>query len=352
MSRSRELRAESDEHVIKCMGDVDMGLVTGQGMRVTDADGKEYLDAISAEWVLNLGFRHPEVKQAIIDQLDTIDYVSPVFESEARTSSRRSSPSSCPARSRRCSTGSPGPVRRGRGAPRDARDGRHRLRRARCGLPRAHVRDDRHHLRASRDGRGVEPGPRPLSAAPDARADVQLLPLPLQLEPESCDLACAEYIDSRSGEATPTARPAWSSSRSRRTADGSRADGYLERAHEICQGHDVAADIDEVQGAMPLRPMYATQRTRVEPEIIILGKASAVASRCRRRSDAEHLDLPPGSTASPRSAIRWLRPASLAMIEVMERDDLPANAGAWGRVHRRLAGSVDEADSVTSASRA
>ena len=50
-----------------------------------DADGKEYLDAISAEWVLNLGFRHPEVKQAIIEQLDAIDYVSPVFEGEART---------------------------------------------------------------------------------------------------------------------------------------------------------------------------------------------------------------------------------------------------------------------------
>ena len=67
------------------MGDVDMALISGDGMRVADADGNEYLDAISAEWVLNLGFRHPEVKRAIIEQLDTIDYVSPVFESEART---------------------------------------------------------------------------------------------------------------------------------------------------------------------------------------------------------------------------------------------------------------------------
>ena len=36
---AQRLRDESDEHVIKCMGDVDMGLVHGDGVHVTDADG-------------------------------------------------------------------------------------------------------------------------------------------------------------------------------------------------------------------------------------------------------------------------------------------------------------------------
>ena len=46
---AQRLKVESDAHVIKCMGDVDMGLVEGEGVRVRDADGNEYLDAISAE---------------------------------------------------------------------------------------------------------------------------------------------------------------------------------------------------------------------------------------------------------------------------------------------------------------
>ncbi|HMW44574.1 MAG TPA: aminotransferase class III-fold pyridoxal phosphate-dependent enzyme, partial [Solirubrobacterales bacterium] len=82
---AQQLKNESDDHVIKCMGDVDMGLVRGEGVRVWDADGNEYLDAISAEWVLNLGFRHPEIIEAMEAQFGKIDYVSPVFEDEART---------------------------------------------------------------------------------------------------------------------------------------------------------------------------------------------------------------------------------------------------------------------------
>lgn len=37
----RRLRRESDEHVIKCIGDVDLALIEGEGTRVRDADGRE-----------------------------------------------------------------------------------------------------------------------------------------------------------------------------------------------------------------------------------------------------------------------------------------------------------------------
>ncbi len=51
-------------------------------------------------------------------------------------------------------------------------------------------------------------------------------------------------------------------------------DGYLERAHEICLAHEVPLIVDEVQGALcRCGPMYAVERTGVEPEMIILGKA-------------------------------------------------------------------------------
>ena len=153
----------------------------GEGTRVRDAAGKEYVDAISAEWVLNLGFRNPEVKQAIVEQLDTIDYVSPVFESAPRTELASRLSELAPGRlSKVLYALSGGGGGGGGAAPGDAGDRRHRLRLPRRRLPRPHLRHDRADLRRPGDGRGLEQRARPLPAAADAGADLQLLPLPAE----------------------------------------------------------------------------------------------------------------------------------------------------------------------------
>src|SRR5262249_27612304 len=41
-------------------------LVAGQGSRVTDIDGKSYIDCTAQAWTLALGYNHPEVTEAAL----------------------------------------------------------------------------------------------------------------------------------------------------------------------------------------------------------------------------------------------------------------------------------------------
>ncbi len=47
----------------------------GKGIYLYDTNGKEYLDAIGSWWVSILGHSHPEISQAVKDQLDKIEHV-------------------------------------------------------------------------------------------------------------------------------------------------------------------------------------------------------------------------------------------------------------------------------------
>ena len=156
---------------------------------------------------------------------------------------------------------------------------------------------------------------------------------PLELKREDCDLACAEYIDfalergHTNGPAGVVVEPL--------QANGGMVpapDGYLERAHQICQDHDVPLIIDEVQGAFcRCGPMYATQRTKVEPEMIILGKALGGGLPLSATiTTPEYSDLLPWEYGFTQAGNPVACAAALAMIEVMERDDLPANSEQMG----------------------
>lgn len=57
-------------------------LVRGQGARVWDADGKEYLDFLAGISVLNVGHSHPFVVKAIQDQAAVLTHVSNLYYTE------------------------------------------------------------------------------------------------------------------------------------------------------------------------------------------------------------------------------------------------------------------------------
>jgi putrescine---pyruvate transaminase len=48
----------------------------GEGVYVTDGQGKRYLDGQSGLWNVNVGHGRPEIKQAIVEQLDKLSYYS------------------------------------------------------------------------------------------------------------------------------------------------------------------------------------------------------------------------------------------------------------------------------------
>ena len=51
-------------------GTPGVNLVKGQGVYVYDIDGNKYIDCTSQSWALHLGYNHPEINQAVKEQLD------------------------------------------------------------------------------------------------------------------------------------------------------------------------------------------------------------------------------------------------------------------------------------------
>ena len=52
-------------------------MVSGKGMRLTDANGKEYLDAVSgAVWTVNVGYSRERIAKAVYEQMLTLNYIA------------------------------------------------------------------------------------------------------------------------------------------------------------------------------------------------------------------------------------------------------------------------------------
>jgi acetylornithine aminotransferase/acetylornithine/N-succinyldiaminopimelate aminotransferase len=83
---NREIIELADTHLIPTYSRFPVALVRGQGMRVWDADGRQYLDFLAGIAVCNLGHCHPRVVEAIQAQAETLLHVSNLYyiEPQAR----------------------------------------------------------------------------------------------------------------------------------------------------------------------------------------------------------------------------------------------------------------------------
>jgi 4-aminobutyrate aminotransferase-like enzyme len=73
-------------------------LVGGQGCRVTDLNGKSYLDCTSQAWTLALGYNHPEVIEAAVTQARTLAHVRAGFPTIPRLLLAKRLADLCPGR--------------------------------------------------------------------------------------------------------------------------------------------------------------------------------------------------------------------------------------------------------------
>lgn len=85
MTLTDEIKALNDAHIINTYGTRNVALSRGEGMRLWDADGKEYLDFFAGIAVCNLGHCHPEVTRAICDQAQRLVHVSNLYYIEPQT---------------------------------------------------------------------------------------------------------------------------------------------------------------------------------------------------------------------------------------------------------------------------
>ncbi len=73
-------------------------LVSGQGSRVTDIEGKSYIDCTAQAWTLALGYNHPEVMAAAVAQMRTLPHARAGFPTIPRLRLAKRLADLCPGR--------------------------------------------------------------------------------------------------------------------------------------------------------------------------------------------------------------------------------------------------------------
>ncbi|MBN3585122.1 aminotransferase class III-fold pyridoxal phosphate-dependent enzyme, partial [Algoriphagus aestuarii] len=71
MSATEQLQKRFEAVLMPNYGIPPVALVRGEGCRVTDADGKTYLDLIAGIAVSSLGYGHPALVAAVTEQAAT-----------------------------------------------------------------------------------------------------------------------------------------------------------------------------------------------------------------------------------------------------------------------------------------
>jgi acetylornithine/N-succinyldiaminopimelate aminotransferase len=74
-----DIVARESRHVLQTYKRNSITLVRGQGARLYDAEGREYLDLLSGIGVASLGHGHPALSRAIADQAQTLVHTSNLF---------------------------------------------------------------------------------------------------------------------------------------------------------------------------------------------------------------------------------------------------------------------------------
>jgi predicted acetylornithine/succinylornithine family transaminase len=82
MKTTNELIADSNTYIMGTYARLPIVLVRGEGTRVWDADGKEYLDFLAGIAVCALGHAHPQVAESICAQARTLMHVSNIYHIE------------------------------------------------------------------------------------------------------------------------------------------------------------------------------------------------------------------------------------------------------------------------------
>jgi 4-aminobutyrate aminotransferase len=342
----RQINDLTERFQIKPMGNEPLVVDRAEGLKVWDADGREYLDGISGEWVVNLGFRNPEIADAAIEQLGRVEWTAPLYNSIPRALLAQKVAELAPGGLRKVLFGLSGS---------DAVEGAMHM------AMRATGRDEFVSLFQAYHGRtfatialsythpgmyeGAKDGLSRYLTRQVRVPNFNCYRCPFGLEYPSCELFCARFVEQMIVEGSEGAvagvivEPY--------QANGGMVpapEGYFEVLREICDRQGCALIVDEVQTAWArCGELFAMDHYGVEPDMIVLGKAfgggfpmSAVVVNER------FAQLAPWEYGFTEIGHPVAAAASLRMIEVMQREDLPGNARRMGELFGERLGELYE----------
>jgi ornithine--oxo-acid transaminase len=233
---------------------IDIVLTAGQGIWVTDIDGKTYIDALSAYSSLNHGHRHPRIIDALFTQAERLTITSRAFRNDQL-------PMFCKELSELCELDVVLPMNTGTEAVETAIKGARRWGRRRKKIvdPKIVVCENNFHGRSttivgfsSEEAYRRDFGPFTPGFISVPFGDIEAL------ERAFTDDVCAFLVEPIQAEAGIYVPPG----------------GYFKKVAELCKQRNVLLIADEIQtGLGRTGRMFALDYDDVKPDLLILGKA-------------------------------------------------------------------------------
>lgn len=285
----------------------DVALVRGDGTRLWDSDGKEYLDCMSAYGAAILGHAHPAVTEAITRQAATLTTCHQSFYNDQRAQYLQLLMANAPAGITRaffCNSGT------------EAVEASLKFARAVTG--RQHLVSTRkaYHgrtmgsLAVTGDNKYKEPYAPMYGAVthvaygePDALAAVT-------------DETAALILEPVQGEGGINPAPT----------------GYLEEARKVCDAHGALLIFDEVQTAFRTGSLFAGPASGTTPDIIAISKAIAngLPMGMTLMTEAVATTVPPGTHGNTFGGNPMVCATAHATLSTILDDDLFAHSARVG----------------------
>jgi predicted acetylornithine/succinylornithine family transaminase len=313
-TRFDELVALDAEHVMGTYARAPVAFVRGEGTRLWDSEGREYLDFLSGLAVTSVGHAHPVVADALADQARTLVHVSNLYynDQQPRLAARLDA-----------LLGGGGRVffsNSGAEANECAIKLARRYGQTRGGKERYHVVS----TYGSFHGRTLttlaatgqpqkqetfQPLPPGFRLVPFADADALMAALD--------ERVCAVLLEPVQGEGGVNPAPP----------------GYLEAVRSWCDEREALLMIDEVQtGLGRTGRWFGHQHSDVRPDVVTMAKAlgnGVPIGACWARADVAEA-LRAGDHATTFGGQPLAARAALAVLDVMEAEDVPARAARAG----------------------
>jgi acetylornithine/N-succinyldiaminopimelate aminotransferase len=314
MKTTSELIAASTKYLANTYARFPIVLVKGQGVRLWDSDGKEYLDFVGGIAVDALGHCHPRMVEAIRAQAETLIHVSNLYHIEPQIRlAKLLCEHSFADRVFFCNSGA------------EANEAAIKLARK---YAKDHWSSDRSEIIAMRHsfhGRTLATvtatgnekywhGFEPLVPGFKHVPYNDLLAVERAIDSRTCAVL-VEPVQGEGGVNIP-------------------GDEYLPGLRRLCDESGILLVLDEVQTGMGRTgKLFACEHWGVEPDIMTLAKALAggvpMGAMLARESVAA--SFVPGSHASTFGGTPFVSAVALAAASVILQEDLPGNAARVGK---------------------
>jgi ornithine--oxo-acid transaminase len=321
VDRKQRIIEETERHGARNYSPLEVVISRAEGCWAEDPDGNRYLDMLSAYSALNQGHRHPRIIQALKDQADRVTLTSRAFYNDklgdlyAKVAELTGKEAVLPM-----NTGAEAVETAIKAARRWAYD----VKGVREDEARIIACSENFHGRTllpvslsseAENKRGFGPMIPGIEVVP--YGDAEALEAAIEANPGDTAAFIVEPIQGEAGIIVPP-------------------DGYLRRAKELCEKHDVLFIDDEIQtGLGRTGRTFACEWEGVEPDIYVLGKAlgGGVLPVSCIAADRDIMGVfGPGSHGSTFGGNPLACAVATASLEVLEEEHLAERAERLGEL--------------------